>query len=63
MEIGHYETSVAVAEHDLLPAIEKAGPGAIVVSDGFSCRRQTSDLAGRRALTLAELFASHLQHH
>lgn len=63
VEIGHYETSVAVAEHDLLPAIEKAGPGAIVVSDGFSCRRQTSDLAGRRALTLAELFASHLQHH
>ncbi len=60
VEIGHYETSVAVAEHDLLPAIEKAGPSAIVLADGFSCRRQTSDLAGRRALTLAELFASHL---
>lgn len=60
VEQGHYEFSVAVAEHDLLPAIEDAGPGAIVVADGFSCRRQTSELAGRRALTLAELFASHL---
>ena len=60
VEIGHYETSVAVAEHDLLPAIEKAGPSAIVLADGFSCRRQTSDLAGRRALTLAELLAAHL---
>lgn len=60
VEIGHYDTSVAVAEHDLLPAIEKAGPTAVVLADGFSCRRQTSDLAGRRALTLAELFASHL---
>lgn len=60
VEIGHYETSVAVAEHDLLPAIREAGPSAIILADGFSCRRQTSDLAGRRALTLAELFASHI---
>lgn len=62
MEVGHYETSVAVFEHDLLPAIEAAGPSAIILADGFSCRRQTSDLTGRRAITLAELFASHLQH-
>lgn len=62
VEVGHYETSVAVFEHDLLPAIEAAGPSAIILADGFSCRRQTSDLTGRRAITLAELFASHLKH-
>jgi len=60
VEKGHYEFSVAVAEHDLLPAIEEAGPETIILADGFSCRRQTSELAGRRALTLAELLASHL---
>lgn len=60
VENGHYDFSVKVAQHDLLPAIEDAGQQAIIVADGFSCRRQTSDLTGRRALTFSELFASHL---
>jgi FAD/FMN-containing dehydrogenase/Fe-S oxidoreductase len=55
VEVGHYETSVAVAEHDLLPAVRAAGPEAVVLADGFSCRTQLDDLAGRRALHLAEL--------
>ena len=55
VEIGHYETSVAIAEHDLLPAVRAAGPDAVVLADGFSCRTQLDDLAGRRALHLAEL--------
>jgi FAD/FMN-containing dehydrogenase/Fe-S oxidoreductase len=55
VELGHYETSVAVAEHDLLPAVRAAGPEAVVLADGFSCRTQLDDLAGRRALHLAEL--------
>ncbi len=55
VELGHYETSVAVAEHDLLPAVRSAGPEAVVLADGFSCRTQLEDLAGRRALHLAEL--------
>ena len=55
VEVGHYETSVAVAEHDLLPAVRAAGPDAVVLADGFSCRTQLDDLAGRRALHLAEL--------
>jgi Fe-S oxidoreductase len=55
VEVGHYETSVAVAEHDLLPAVRAAGPEAVVLADGFSCRTQLEDLAGRRALHLAEL--------
>ena len=55
VEVGHYEVSVAVAEHDLLPAVRTAGPHAIVLADGFSCRTQLDDLVGRHALHLAEL--------
>jgi Fe-S oxidoreductase len=50
---------VAVAEHDLLPAVraahDSAGDAAVVLADGFSCRTQLADLAGVRALHLAEL--------
>ena len=55
MEKGHYEVSVAVAEHQLLPAVRAAGPDAVVVADGFSCRTQLADLADVRALHLAQL--------
>ena len=57
VERGHYEVSVAVAEHDLLPAVRAAGTDAVVLADGFSCRTQLEDLAGVRALHLAELLA------
>ncbi len=55
MEQGHYETSVAVAEHQLLPAVRAMGPGGVVLADGMSCRVQLADLAGVRALHLAEV--------
>ena len=58
VERGHYEVSVAVAEDQLLPAIRAAGPDAILLADGFSCRTQVADVTGRRALTLAELLAA-----
>jgi hypothetical protein len=56
VEKGHYEVSVKVAEHDLLPAVA-AHPDAIVLADGFSCRTQLAELADRPAVTLAELLA------
>jgi FAD/FMN-containing dehydrogenase/Fe-S oxidoreductase len=56
-ERGHYDVSVAVAETALLPAVRAAGPAAVALADGFSCRTQLDDLAGRRALHLAELLA------
>ena len=55
VEKGHHEVSVAVAENDLLPAVRAAGPDAVVLADGFSCRFQLEQLEGRRAVTLAEL--------
>ena len=56
VEQGHYEVSVQVAEHDLLPAVA-AHPDAVVLADGFSCRTQLAELADRRAITLAELLS------
>jgi len=57
VEKGHYELSVAVAENALLPAVRAAGPGAVVLADGFSCRTQLDQLAGRTGRHLAELLA------
>ncbi len=59
MQAGHYDLSVRVAENELLPAIRAAGPDAILLADGFSCRTQIADLASRHALTLAELIVAH----
>ena len=58
VERGHYEVSVAVAETALLPAVRAAGPDAIVLADGFSCRTQLEQLAGRPSVHLAQLLAS-----
>ncbi|HZJ07558.1 MAG TPA: FAD-linked oxidase C-terminal domain-containing protein [Nocardioidaceae bacterium] len=57
VEKGHYEVSVSIAEHALLPAVRNAGEHAVVLADGFSCRTQLEDLAGVRAVHLAELLA------
>ena len=57
VERGHYDVSVAVAETSLLPAIRDAGDDAVVLADGFSCRTQLDQLAGRRGQHLAELLA------
>ncbi len=56
MEQGHYEVSVAVAEQQLLPAL-RADPSAVLLADGFSCRTQALDLAGRAGVHLAQLLA------
>lgn len=58
VEKGHYEVSVAVAEHQLMPAVRDAGPGAVVLADGFSCRTQLDDLADVRAVHLAQLLVA-----
>ena len=54
VEIGHYDVSLAIADQNLLPAID-AAPDAVVLADGFSCRTQVADLRARRSLHLAQL--------
>lgn len=60
VEKGHYDVSVAVAEHQLLPAIREAAPGTAVLADGFSCRTQIADLSARQGTHLAQLLADRL---
>ena len=56
MEAGHYDLSVAVASHSLLPSLS-AKPDAVYLADGFSCRTQATQLAGRGGVHLATLLA------
>jgi FAD/FMN-containing dehydrogenase/Fe-S oxidoreductase len=56
-ERGHYDVSVAIAGNALLPAVDAAGDGSVILADGFSCRTQLSELTGRRGQHLAELLA------
>jgi FAD/FMN-containing dehydrogenase/Fe-S oxidoreductase len=56
-EKEHYEISRQVGEHRLFPALRKAGPDAVVVAPGFSCRLQIEHFAGIRAVHPAQLLA------
>lgn len=60
-EDHHYELSVAAGERVLLPAVRAARPDTLIVADGFSCREQIAQLAGRSALHLAEVVNLALQ--
>ena len=55
------ETSVAVAELQLLPALRAATEGTVFIADGFSCRTQAHQLAGVSGVTLAQLLASRIE--
>jgi FAD/FMN-containing dehydrogenase/Fe-S oxidoreductase len=61
VERGHYDVSVAIAEHALLPAVRSAAADAVILADGFSCRTQLAQLSNRRGLHLAEVLAGRLQ--
>jgi Fe-S oxidoreductase len=54
-EAEHYETSIAMAEISLLPAVRTADAGTLVVADGTSCRHQIADGADRQAVHVAQV--------
>ena len=56
-EAEHYDTSMAMAELSLLPAVRAADAKTLIIADGTSCRHQIADGAGRRALHVAEVLA------
>jgi FAD/FMN-containing dehydrogenase/Fe-S oxidoreductase len=60
-EKNKFEVSKAIANLDLLPAIEAAGAHTVIVTDGFSCREQISHLAHRSSLHFAEVLAGALR--
>jgi FAD/FMN-containing dehydrogenase/Fe-S oxidoreductase len=56
-EADKYEVSRAVANLNLIPAVESADPATILVADGFSCREQISQLGHKQAVHFAEALA------
>jgi FAD/FMN-containing dehydrogenase/Fe-S oxidoreductase len=54
-EQDKYQTSLAIGELELLPAVRKASSDCLIVANGFSCREQIAQCTDRRALHLAEV--------
>ncbi len=53
--VDTHDVSRKMAELDLAPAVRKAEPDTIVVTDGTSCRHQMADLTDRKPLHIARL--------
>jgi Fe-S oxidoreductase len=51
----HYQVAVKQGERVLLPRVRGTPADTLVLADGFSCRTQIEQGAGRRALHLAEV--------
>ena len=54
-EAANYETSMAMGELNLLPAVRAADRDALIVAGGTSCRHQIADGAGRDAWHIARV--------
>ncbi len=57
-EREHYDVSVKMAERRLIPAVERAETDTSILTTGFSCRHQISDLTERTASHPVELLRS-----
>jgi hypothetical protein len=54
-EADHYDISMKVAEHELLPHVRKAAKDTLIIADGFSCREQVRQSTDRVPLHVAEV--------
>ena len=52
-EAEHFDLSMQMAELELLPAVRAAAEDTLLVANGFSCRHQIADGAGREARHVA----------
>ena len=53
----HYDVSMRIGEHALLPRVRAASSDTWLVTDGFSCRQQIVQATGRTPMHLAEVMA------
>lgn len=58
----NYELSMKIGEKSLLPAVREAEDDLLLIADGYSCREQIEQGAGRCALHVAEVVKMALQH-
>jgi Fe-S oxidoreductase len=56
-ESAHYDVSIKVGEHTLLPRVRAESADTLIVADGFSCREQIAQTTDRRAMHLSEVLA------
>jgi FAD/FMN-containing dehydrogenase/Fe-S oxidoreductase len=54
-ERRHYDVSMRMGERVILPLVRGAGPGTLIIANGFSCREQIEQATGRETLHLAEV--------
>jgi Fe-S oxidoreductase len=54
-EAAHYDISVKIGEHRLLPIVRDAPPETLLIADGFSCKTQVEQLTDRRPLHTAQV--------
>jgi Fe-S oxidoreductase len=54
-ETAHYDVSMACGERVLLPEVRRAAADTLIVTDGFSCKTQIEQGAGKHALHVAEV--------
>lgn len=60
-EAKHDDISREIGERVLLPTVRNAAKGALIITEGFSCRQQIEDLTGRRVTHFAEALDMALQ--
>jgi Fe-S oxidoreductase len=61
-EADHYDISVKIGEHRLLPIVREAPADTLLIADGFSCKTQVEQLTSRRALHTAQVIKMALDH-
>jgi Fe-S oxidoreductase len=54
-EAEHYDISIEAGERVLLPAVRKADPNTLIITNGFSCREQIEQTTNREPLHLAQV--------
>ncbi|MFL6526810.1 MAG: FAD-binding and (Fe-S)-binding domain-containing protein [Chthoniobacterales bacterium] len=54
-EADHYDTSMKVAEHELLPHVRNLPKDTLLIADGFSCREQVRQTTDRFPLHIAQV--------
>ena len=59
-EKEHYDTSMAIGELSLFPAVRAAAPGVMIAAPGTSCREQIKDGTRQRAQHPISIFAAAL---
>jgi FAD/FMN-containing dehydrogenase/Fe-S oxidoreductase len=57
-QVDKFEVSNAIANLDLLPAVNSVATATIIVADGFSCREQINQLSNRVSVHFAELLVN-----